>query len=407
IVDIVYVYRLPRMDDLLICTDFNETLGYGTKYYLRRSFDDKKVLVGNVNASFNNVDEDYFTSVIVDDSYTNIVAGGHGVKMYEKNKDRNLFTFQTVSYSYMKFYDRDHDRWEIINQDTFVKVFRSTGKFFATASRGEAKRYDFVSHDATGNAADKIWEADGQYPVKLFIHDTVLHIMPLNENSGVSRALDTVRITDSLPAGAVTINDDDESDIVITFNSNFYDTVNFELVYDDGSTGAFTVEREGIIIQYTGLDYSGNGRYWLDIYGEGAGNELNYTYNKDTENFVVMATYYHSSAETGVNNLKLVVTYDDGTTKVIDSNDTDHNFSGYKSGAAYVVDGRAAVDTTTFIIGFMIAERNDFTFSSNGHIGGFCVQVVKSGYDNADSFGGALAGSGKGKEWNGHVIITH
>ncbi len=413
--DTVYLYKLPSMLDLLICTDFDESTGTGSKYYLRKAFDDKKVLVGEENADPQYIDEDYYTSVIIDDSYTNIVAGGHGVSMYDKNKDENMFTFQTVSYSYMKFRPSANEEFEIINPDTFVKVFKSTGKFFATASEGTGKRYDFVSHDATGKAADKIWEAGGQYPVKLFIHDTILHIMPLNSNAGaVAKDLKEVRLKDSLPEGAVTIDNSDTSDIVITFNSKFYDSVNFELVYADDSTGAFTVDREGIIIQYSGL--GGNredpndpdwGRYWLDIYGEGEGNELNYTYDINTENFVVMATYYHSSAETGANNLRLVVTYDDGATEIIDSKDEAHNFSGYKSGSEYVEDGKAAVDTTTFIIGFMKVEGNNFTFSKNGHTGGLSVQVVNPGFDDASSFGGALAGSGKGKAWTGTGSLSY
>ena len=128
-----------------------------------------------------------------------------------------------------------------------------------------------------------------------------------------------------------------------------------------------------------------------------------------TENFVVMATYYHSSAETGANNLKLVVTYDDGATEILDSTDTAHNFSGYKSGAGYTDGGQipAAVDTTTFIIGFMNAEGNDFYFSKDGHTGGFSVQVVNAGFNDANSFGGALAGSGKGKYWNGHAVTSY
>lgn len=410
--DTVYVYRLPLMDYLLICTDYDESTGSGSKYYLRRSFDDKKVLIGAEDTDPNTVHEDYFTSVVVDD-FTNVVAGGHGVSMYVKNTDTNMFTFQTISYTYMKNRKTDGNKeWVIINQDTFVKVFKPTGKFFATASEGEEKRYDFVSHDATCNAADKIWEAGGQYPVKLFIHDTKLHIMPLNNNSGVAKELKEVRLIDALPEGAVTIDNTNTADILITFNSKFYDTVKFELVYADDSTGTFTIEREGIIIQSTGLGFNrkkpggpDQGRYWLDIYGEGDGNELNYTYDCDTENFVVMATYYHSSAETGVNNLKLVVTYDDGATEIIDSIDTTHNFSGYKSGADYDEGGTipAAVDTTSFIVGFMKADGTDFTFSKNGHTGGFSVQVVNAGFDGTESFGGALAGSGKGKYWDGHV----
>ncbi len=408
----VYVYKLNLPEELLICTNFNESTGDGSPFYVRKGFADKRVLIGNATDpdAWQNIHEDYFAAVITVDSFTNVVAGGHGVSMYVKNKDRNLFTFQTISYCKMKFKEPGNPN-PIVEPDLFVKIFKRGGLLFATKSEGEAKRYDFVSHDATGNSADKFWEAGGQYPVKLFIHDNILHIMPLNANSGVAKALDKVILTDSTPATAVTINNNNKSDIVITFNSNFYDTVSFELVYADGSKGAFKVEREGIIIQYTGLGDNNNGpedkdwgRYWLDIYGEGNGNELNYTYDYEEEDFVVMATYYHSSAETGNRNLSLIVTYDDGSTEVISSVDTAHNFSGYKSGAGYTDDkGKLAVDTTTFIVGFSKIDwiNRNFTFSKNGHTGGFSVQVVNAGFDNADSFGGAMAGSGKGKYWDG------
>ncbi|MBR5967992.1 MAG: hypothetical protein IK001_05280, partial [Lachnospiraceae bacterium] len=263
----VYVYILDRPEELLICTDFDESIGDGGTFYVRKGFEDKRVLIGDANY-YNNpnylnrwqeVHEDYFSTVITTDSFSNVVAGGNGVTMYVKNKDRNLFTFQTISYYQMNFQEQGTPH--TLDSALFVKIFKRGGLLFATKSEGEAKRYDFVSHDATGNAADKFWEAGGQYPVKLFIHDNILHIMPLNDNTGVAKALKKVTLTDSIPAAAVTINNDDTSDIVITFNSNFYDTVSFELEYADGSKGAFKVEREGIIIQYGGLNDTGNGRY--------------------------------------------------------------------------------------------------------------------------------------------------
>ena len=57
--------------------------------------------------------------------------------------------------------------------------------------------------------------------------------------------------------------------------------------------------------------------------------------------------------------------------------------------------------------GFMHAEGNSFTFTSNGHTGGFSVQVVKAGYNSGESFGGASAGSGKGKHWDGIVNLIN
>ena len=404
--DTVYVYILNQPEQILICTDFDDDKGEGKSYYIRFAFGDKQKLVGNEEGSWDDVDEDYIANVIIG-SFSNVVAGGHGVTQYTKNVDTDLYTFQTVSYSYMKHYEENE--WRVLDFDTFVKIFNTSKLYFATASEGEPCKYDFVSHDATNNAADKIWEAGGQYPVKLFIHDNILHIMPLNGNSGVGKALKDVRLLDQIPAAAITINNENTEDIVITFNSNFYDTVNFELIYADGDTGTFTVEREGIIIQYTGLNDNNlideirdQGHNWLDLYGENNGNDLYYSYDCEAENFVVMATYYHSSSEQGKDNLSLIVTYDDGSTEIISSVDEEHEFSGYRSGADY-----NAVDTTTFIIGFMKADGTDFTFKKGDHEGGFSVQVVNAGYNDSKSFGGALAGSGKGKYWDGNAHTSY
>ena len=402
----VYVYQLADVNDLLICTDFNENTNTGNTFFVRHAFSDKTQIVDG----FTN--ETFFTLVINVDSFGKVVAGGHGVSLYEKNTDTNLYTFQTVSYSRMK-YVNNNGAWTETNPDTMVKIFTSAGRYFATAGEGEEKRFDFVSNK-NGNAADDIWEAGGSSPVKQFIHNNKLHIKPLNSNSGAAAALKEVRLKDPALSRAVLINNDDPTDIIITFKSNFYDTVTFILVYNDGTDGEFTVEREGIIIQYTGLDgRTDKGRYWLDIYGEGEGKELNYTYDYATESFVVIATYYHSSGETGVDDLSLIITYDDdGSTEVISSNDGDHGFTGYRDGTVHVRDGRKAVDTTSFIIGFMkhdgdVNLGNKFTFAANVHTGGFSVQVVKAGYDAADSFGGAVAGSGKGKHWDGIANVSY
>ena len=398
----VYLYQLNIPEQLLVCTDFDESIGTADTFFVRQAYADKHILVGDVTEDWANVDEDYVASVIVTDKIGKVVAGGHGVSLYEKNVDDNLYTFQTVSYSLMKAYDIDNDVWDELRFDTMVKIFTPAGKYFVTATEGEAKKYDFVS-GANGNASDDIWEADGEAPVKLFIHDNILHIKSLNTESGFASNIKEIRLENENYSRGVSIDNTNPDDIVIKFNSDFYDTVTFVMVYDDGTTSTFTVEREGIIIQYSGLNGSGNGRYWLDIYGEGPGNEFNYTYDPDTEKFVVMASYYHSSAQTGIENLSLIITYDDdNTTEVISSIDTDHNFSGYKSGESY-----GAVDTTSFIIGFMDVSTGEFEFEKNGHKGGFSVQVVNAGYDDANSFGGALLGSGKGKHWDGHANITY
>ena len=167
----VYVYQLNTPEELLICTDFDEKSGSGSTYFVRQAFADKKVLVGDDNVPLEDVDEDYFASVIITDKIGKVAAGGHAVSLYEKNASENLYTFQTISYHTMKEY-RD-DKWEDLRFDTFVKIFTPTGKYFATATEGETKRYDFVSN-ANGKAADDIWEADSSVPVKLFIHDNIL-----------------------------------------------------------------------------------------------------------------------------------------------------------------------------------------------------------------------------------------
>ena len=176
--------------------------------------------------------------------------------------------------------------WHELDPQTRIKIFTPSGHYFAIAGEGEEKRYDWVSN-ANNNAADDIWEAGGDAPVKLFIHNDKLHIMPLNTNSNVGKALKEVRLTGDTPQRAVDIdNTTNPLDLVITFKSKFYDTVTFELEYEDGTTGSFTVDREGINIWYAApMNDSGQDRYWFDVYGENNSendNSFTYTYTPAT-----------------------------------------------------------------------------------------------------------------------------
>ncbi|MBP5160364.1 MAG: hypothetical protein ILP10_08740, partial [Lachnospiraceae bacterium] len=159
----VYLYQLTLPEELLICTDFNESTGMGNSFYVRKDFEDKRILIGDVNNPPASVDEDFFSTVLVVNSFSNVAAGGNGVAMEVKNRDNNLLTFQTIAYYLMKH--KEGDSIHNLNTATTVKIFKSGGRFFAVSSEGEAKRHDYVTHE-TGGVADKVWEAGGRYPVK-------------------------------------------------------------------------------------------------------------------------------------------------------------------------------------------------------------------------------------------------
>lgn len=123
---------------------------------------------------------------------------------------------------------------------------------------------------------------------------------------------------------------------------------------------------------------------------------------------MIYATYYHPSnyaTAGGDDNLSLMLTFGDGTTKVVGKKNSSHGVTdGHLSGGNY-----GAVDTTTFIIDFIPAAESledgnwGAMIEHTNYKGGFHAMVVNGGYDDNTTFGGAQIGNGAGVHWNGEI----
>jgi len=418
----VYLYEIPDLGDILVCTDY--TSGTTDNFFLTRTFSEdgdwRNIIVdGEGDSVWNN---GLAAHVIIASKIGNVVCGGHGVKTTVMTKDSELYVFSTIPSNMCDpgtgegglTYRPDgkaQNETEVININTEFKVVLSTGRYFVVLSEGEKKAYDFVSDDA-GNPCDKLWQAGSDKPVKVFIHDNILRIKPLVNNLGIgTTAIASVSLADKTHANAVEIKQNGD-DFTVTFKSNFYDSEKLIIKYaGDDKEYPVLIEREGILVQYTGTNGDKNSMNWgRDMYG-GPDNGPSFTYDSSkNENFVVVATYYHSSKdkEAGLNDYSLVITYeDDGTTEIISHLDEAHNFNGYADGDMEKYGNGTAVDSTSFIIGFMPELKEDFEFertdlSGKKHTGGIYLSIIRTGSEDG-SFTGAFAGSGKGKYWNGQI----
>ncbi|MBQ3911340.1 MAG: hypothetical protein II694_00010, partial [Lachnospiraceae bacterium] len=219
------------------------------------------------------------------------------------------------------------------------------------------------------------------------------------------------------------------SDIKITFDSNFYASIPLNITYSDGGTRKLTINRIGLVINYSYLMGDPNKDVdkadIMDIGFDGRDDRINVKYDYyGGEQIIVYATYYTPTNDPtgGSSDLSLYLTFEDGTHRVItaDNNDT------LREGRAGEVPSRGfngrvvatdnAVAATVFLIGFAQAKTKasdgvwignikDTYYKDEGradHIG-FYASVLNSGWDDDNSFGGAQIGSGKGIYWDGHI----
>lgn len=410
---VVYALPIPANEvGVLVCTDFDEETGTGSQFWFKTSNEAEKLADTDMD------------SLVIDCELTEgscVVAGGNSYIMQSMNRDSNLLSFDL--YTTYAFY-RDSPTLR-------VRILDSEKSYILVSSSGEEKNYDSVKND-DGSNADNIWEVGGTLHARVFVGETSVTLTPVTEIGDVD-ALEvvSVELKDIEQAEGVEIEDNLAADgtVKVNFLSNFYDTVTLIVKYADDTEKEFVIERQGLVIQYMYLggpkgddtefpDYNpATGKMtttWeYDCYGREGGPS--YTYgpaqldefgNPFDWGIVVMAVFYHptSSIGEGSTDLSLVVTYDDGAMEIISNTDTEHDFNGYTSGAAY-----DAVDTTAFILGFLPSTTSNGNmidsqyFERNGHTGGLSVTVVNAGYDDDDSFGGAQFGSGKGYHWNGLV----
>lgn len=401
------VYALPDDKSLLICTDFNDTTGSGSRYYLKNTASD--------NINFTQGDSGMLVTESTLD-VNKVVIGGHGAVTDIIDSTANYITMQVGT---------RNDRQPLgAVTSCQVRVLNPSKNFVAIHAIGESKDVDGLT--LNGFHPDTIYEAGNnsdKLAARIFIGDTTVNIGSLCPDT-TKLSVDSIKITNvelanSKMKDGVTItkntNSDDDwwtNSWDVSFKSNFYDSVPLKLTYNDSYAKYITLQRIGLVVRYKYLmdpgieqgntgDSDGNIEY--DCYG-GTGPSFNYNYFNG-EQIMIYATYYHPSNDpTGGNsNLNLIVKYGNGEKKVISSSDAAHKFSGYDSGR------NNAVATTTFLIDFIPAKEKDqygnwsTPIPSTNYKGGLHALVVNGGFDDKNSFGGAQIGNGLGVYWDGNI----
>lgn len=390
---VLNVYGVADTNQILICTDYNVNNGAGTSYYIRDARNDK--------VAFSMYPED--DALVVLDSFSNVVIGGHATEMDVLNLTDNYFTA-----------DLGHKNWNPAVKDDEdihlrVRVMNPSADFIAVHGEGEDKVYDGMG--LNGLSTDTIYETGDGLAARVYIGETTIHLSPVSAGLNSANAKITgVELVDKTQKDGVSIDASDVSDIKVSFASNFYDSVELKVSYGDGNVKKIVLDRVGLIIRYMYIDaFNNTGYIRHDCYGD-AFPGLQYSYDYAAgEQIMIYATYYHPShyaTNSGDDDVSLYVTFGDGTTRVIGKSDANHGFAnGYAKGDAY-----GAVDTTTFLIDFIPAhELIDIGYegemiTKQNYKGGMHALVVNGGYNNDKTFGGAQVGSGAGVYWDGNVV---
>lgn len=396
------VYVLDNLDEILICTDYEPERGKGNTYFVRDAARDA-VPFSNYSPS-NGDSSDYDKGIAIVSDFDHVVIGANG--------SESTLTFESDSYITIEQTrgrrNRVSDYVENgIRLNCRVRIMGDDATYIAIHGEGESKNYDSMGFN--GNETDTIYETGEDIVARVFVGETTLFINPL-QAAGLGLGDDNTKITDvrlkdeSVSAG-VSIDKSDLNNIKVEFKSNFYDSVTLVVEYNDSITKEIVIERIGLVIHYLYLMDDGEGpktgKIEYGCYGES--EQIDFTYDFYAgEQIIVYATYYHPSDYTtagGDNDLKLVVTYGDGTKKEISSMP-----GGHINGGSY-----GAVDTTTFFITYLPAKEllpDDNwgeMITHQNYMGGMNALVVNDGYDNDTRFGGAQMGNGSGVYWNGDV----
>ncbi|MBP3506210.1 MAG: hypothetical protein J6K43_07400 [Lachnospiraceae bacterium] len=389
------VYVLDNLDEILICTDYEPERGKGNTYFVRDVARDVTRLTGY---GANNGDE----GVTIVSDFGHVVIGGNGTESTLTFESDNYITIEQTPgrrnhvSDYVSYVSRLNCR---------VRIMGADATYIAIHGEGESKNYDSMGFN--GNATDAIYETGEDIVARVFVGETTLSINPIrvtglgDDNTKIT----DVRLKDESVSDGVSIDKSDLTNIKVEFKSNFYDSVTLVVEYNDSITKEIVIERIGLVIHYLYLMDDGEGSRPGEIeYGCYEGHErIDFTYDFYAgEQIIVYATYYHPSNYStagGDNDLKLVVTYGDGTKKEISSMP-----GGHINGGSY-----GAVDTTTFFITYLPAKEllpDDNwgeMITHQNYMGGMNALVVNDGYDNDTSFGGAQMGNGSGVYWDGDV----
>ncbi len=394
------VYELADMDELLICTDWNDSTGTGTTFYSRTRADEVSCF-GERDAAL----------VVVADNYTNAKVGGNYANIFPSNED-GIYAAQAATDDSFNLY------FEGLGLEPYgmnLRVLKAGNTYVAATGEGETKAYGGLGPN--GVRTDPVWATGDDMSAYVYIGDSTIYLQPLNNIGASTYAITDVDFREDAAwmSEGVTIDKTDLTKIKLTFASNYYSEIPLVITYTGGVTKEITIKRIGLVFSYRYLggatDFDEGeriDRIWVDSI---PGGEVEFTYNYFAgEQIVIWATYYHPTkdAAEGSQDLSLFLTYDDGSTRLLEHEDADHNWSGYIAG------NDDAVDATLFLIGFAPAKIFDgnvwvdniteqYLISPNGGEGGVSAMVLNNGFDSEETFGGTQIGSGSGVYWDGLI----
>lgn len=275
---------------------------------------------------------------------------------------------------------------------------------------GQNRKYAIVEPAGTVvNAGDLDLDAvcqtgSGKY-TELYAGNEQIKITSLNDEtvSGVSNQLiKNVTLGDSSMAGAVTIepinSENTDEGFYVTFLTKYYDEVPLVITYEDNQTAPLTIKRLALKVYFGYLadpETSSDPNFYFDF----DNHQLPLTYNYNAgQQILIYATYYQNDGSND-QDFSLFLTKAGGVTEV-----KQRKYTKAASG------GNAS--ETYFVLGFVPSKEWDELgqcWGANIHhqnVGAWDAIVLNSGYDDADSFGGAGIGRGAGVHWDGNVDWT-
>ena len=276
---------------------------------------------------------------------------------------------------------------------------------------GQGKKYAIVEpySDTEGGVIhagdldmDAVCQTGSGHYTELYAGNEQIKITSLNGAIMSNQLITNVSSGDSSMAGAVTIapfnTESTDEGFIVTFNTKYYDEVPLVITYEDGQTAPLTIKRLALKVYFGYLadpETSSDPTFYFDF----DNTQLPLTYNYDAgQQILIYATYYQNDGSND-QDFSLFLTKAGGVTEVKQRK--------YTKAAS---DGNAS--ETYFVLGFVPAHEWDELgqcWTGNIHhqnVGAWDAIVLNSGYDDADSFGGAGIGRGAGVHWDGNVDWT-